>query len=89
MEDSQDYSVAEIRENPTKAKSCRPVSLLYPAVEKLEKLLLPDIVEHSGNPSYQHGFKKLHFIVTALNQLNSDIAVGFTYQKPVRRTTIL
>ena len=50
--------------------SYRPVSLLCPAIKILERLILPTLTEHLPIPDHQHGFRKQHSTVTALNDLN-------------------
>ena len=71
------------------SKSYRPVSLLCPAIKILERLLLPILTEQLSIPDHQHGFRKLHSTVTALHDLNHDIAGGFNEKKPPHRTVLL
>ena len=69
--------------------SYRPVSLLCPGVKILERLLLPTLQEHLPIPDFQHGFRKKHSTVSALNELNQDISGGFNQKKPANRTLLL
>ena len=69
--------------------SYRPVSLLCPAIKILERLILPTLTEHLPIPDHQHGFRKQHSTVTALNDLNQAISSGFNKKKPPDRTILL
>ena len=67
--------------------SCRPVSLLCPAVKTLESLLLLSITEHLPPETHQHGFRPGHSTVSALLHLSSSIADDFN-QKPLANRTV-
>jgi hypothetical protein len=71
--------------------SYRPVSLLCPAIKILERLLLPTLTENLEVPVFQHGFRKNHSTVTALNEFNSQVANGFNEKRSKRpdRTVLL
>ena len=69
--------------------SYRPVSLLSPAIKTLERLLLPTLTDHLPVPDIQHGFRKNHSTITALNDFNQAIAGGFNKKKPADRTILL
>ena len=69
--------------------SYRPVSLLCPAIKILERLLFPTLQENLPIPNFQHGFRKKHSTVSALNELNLDISEGFNKKKPPNRTVLL
>ena len=56
--------------------SYRPVSLLYPAIKILERIILPTLTENLPVPDIQHGFRSQHSTVTALNDFNQSIAGG-------------
>ena len=75
--------------DPSDSKSYRPVSLLCPAIKILERLILPVLNENLPIPNFQHGFRAQHSTVTALNNLNIDIADGFNEKKPPARTVLL
>ena len=75
--------------DPAESKSYRPVSLLCPAAKILERLILPELTEHLPIPNFQHGFRKNHSTVSALNDLNQDITRGFNQKKPADRTVLL
>ena len=74
---------------PDESKSYRPVSLLSPAAKVLEKLILPELDKELPIPDFQHGFRKKHSTVSALNDLNLDIVSGFNQKKPAHRTVLL
>ena len=71
--------------------SYRPVSLLCPAIKILERLLLPTLTEKLEVPVFQHGFRKSHSTVTALNEFNTQVATGFNQTRSKRpdRTVLL
>ena len=71
------------------SNSYRPVSLLCPAIKVLERLILPTLTDHLPVPPVQHGFRKNHSTVTALNDFNQAIADGFNQKKPAGRTILL
>ena len=75
--------------DPAISSSYRPVSLLCPAIKILERLILPDLQTHLPIPDFQHGFRPKHSTVSALNDLNQDIAAGFNKSKPPHRTILL
>ena len=66
--------------------SYRPISLLCPAANVMEALLLPTINSLLLPSADQHGFRPIHTITSALLQLTSDIATGFNQRKPTHRT---
>jgi len=71
------------------ATSHRPVSLLCPPIKILERLILPIMTEHLPVPEFQHGFRKDHSTLTALNEFNDDITNGFNKKAPPERTVLL
>jgi len=71
------------------SNSYRPVSLLCPAIKILERLILPTMTEHLPIPDFQHGFRKNHSTITALNEFNDDITNGFNQKVPPDRTVLL
>ena len=73
----------------SESKSYRPVSLLCPAIKVLERLILPTLDENLPVPDYQHGFRKFHSTVTALNEFNLNVTNGFTKKLPRPDRTVL
>ena len=71
------------------SNSYRPVSLLCPAIKILERLILPTMTEHLPIPDFQHGFRKNHSTLTALNEFNDDVTNGFNQKIPPDRTVLL
>ena len=71
------------------SSSYRPVSLLCPGIKILERLLLPTLTNHLPVPDHQHGFRKAHSTVSALNDFNQRVADGFNKKKPPDRTVLL
>ena len=71
--------------------SYRPVSLLCPAIKILERLLLPTLTEKLEVPVFQHGFRKDHSTVTALNDFNLQVSNGFNEKRSTKpdRTVLL
>ena len=71
--------------------SYRPVSLLCPAIKILERLLLPTLTDNLEVPDFQHGFRKNHSTVSALNEFNDQVATGFNQKASTRpdRTVLL
>ncbi len=71
--------------------SYRPVSLLCPAIKILERLLLPTLTNNLNIPVFQHGFRKDHSTVTALNDFNIQISNGFNEKASIKpdRTVLL
>ena len=67
-------------------KNWRPISLLCPAVEMLEKLLLPKILTHIP---FQHGFRTKHSTCTVLSTITSDIVADFSIKKQTHRTVLV
>ena len=65
------------------------MTLLCPAIKILERLLLPLLDEHLEVPAFQHGFRAAHATVSALHDLNAEIATGFNRRKPMGRTALL
>ena len=66
-----------------------PVSLLCPGIKILERLLLPTLTNHLPVPDHQHGFRKAHSTISALNDFNQRVADGFNKKKPPDRTVLL
>ena len=62
------------------------ISLLCPAANVMDALLLPTINSHLLPSADQHGFRPGHSTTSALLQLTSDIATGFNQRKPLHRT---
>ncbi|KAH7696225.1 hypothetical protein AAVH_36707, partial [Aphelenchoides avenae] len=75
--------------DPSQSTSYRPVSLLCPAAKVLEALLLPSVTEHMRPASHQHGFRPLHSTTSALLEITSDVATGFSQRKPAERTVLV
>ena len=71
------------------SNSYRPVSLLCPAIKIMERLILPTMSEHLPVPEFQHGFRKDHSTITALNEFTDDITNGFNKKIPPDRTVLL
>ena len=66
--------------------SYQPISLICPVVKVLESLFLPSINKYLIPAQDQHGFRREHSPTSALQQLTTDIAVGFNQRKPPDRT---
>ena len=75
--------------DPADSKSYRPVSLLCPAIKILERLALPMLNSHLKIPSFQHGFRKNHSTITALNDFNEQVCDGFNKKQPPDRTLLV
>jgi hypothetical protein len=60
-----------------------------PAIKIMERLILPTLDEHLDVPDIQHGFRRQHSTVTALNDFNQHISSGFNKKKPPDRTVLL
>jgi hypothetical protein len=75
--------------DPQDSNSYRPVSLLCPAIKILERLILPALSESLEIPVFQHGFRKNHSTVSALNDFNDQVASGFSKKRPPDRTVLL
>ena len=75
--------------DPQDSNSYRPVSLLCPAIKILERLILPTLTESLEVPVFQHGFRKNHSTVSALNDFNEQVASGFCKKRPPDRTVLL
>ena len=75
--------------NPQESNSYRPVSLLCPAIKILERLILPTLNNSLNIPVFQHGFRKNHSTVSALNDFNDQVASGFNKNRPPDRTVLL
>ena len=65
--------------------SYRPISLLCPAANVLEYLILPTINKYLQPAPDQHGFSPDHSTTSALLQMTTDIAMGFNQRKPPDR----
>ena len=63
-----------------------PISLLCPATNVLEALILPSINEFLSPAKDQHGFKPRYSTTPALLQLTTDIETCFNQRKPTHRT---
>ena len=70
-------------------KSYWPISLLSPAAKILEKLLYPEISAAVDLQDHQHGFRKKHSTVTALQEVNHHITTGLNRTAPVDRTVLV
>jgi hypothetical protein len=66
--------------------SYRPISLLSPLAKTLEKIILPHLTDNVPNISSQHGFKKKHSTITALQEINHIITSGLNKKPPPDRT---
>ena len=66
--------------------SYRPISLICPAAKVLESLFLPTINKYLIPAQDQHGFRREHSTTSTMQQLTTDIAVGFNQRKPPDRT---
>jgi len=51
----------------------------------MERLILPVLDENLQVPDYQHGFRKFHSTVTALNDFNIKVTDGFNKKPPLTR----
>lgn len=60
--------------------SHRPISLLSPVAKLLEKLILPTMNEHLQPASHQHGFRKNHSTVTALQRIQHQREWTWTHR---------
>ena len=69
-------------------KNCRPISLLCPAAEMPEKLLLQKMLTHINFHPTQHGLRPNHSTCTALSTMTADIAFGFSRKKPTHPTVL-
>ncbi len=74
--------------DPSDSKSYRPVSLLCPAIKILERLILPTLDEHLPIPDFQHGFRKSHSTISALNDFNQQVTFGLNQKRPPERTIL-
>ena len=71
------------------SKSHRPISLLCPASKILEKCLLPTIQKHLKCKQHQHGFRRNHSTISALNEISAAITDGFNKKPPAERTLLV
>ena len=68
----------------------RPISLLYPAANTLEKNSCGQKIQsHITFHPAQYGFRLKHSTCTALSSITSDIATGYSRKKPAHRTVIV
>ena len=67
-------------------KNKQPISLLAPPVKILESIILKPLTESINLADHQHGFRKKHSTVTALNEFSDHVTKGLNQQKPVERT---
>ena len=70
-------------------KSYRPITLLSPAIKILERIILPDIAAAVPLAEHQHGFRKGHSTITAVNEITNHISIGLNKKKPVDRTVLV
>ena len=70
----------------SQGKSFHPISLLCPAAEVLEALILPSLNNHLQLADHQYGFRASRSTTSALLRLTTDIAEGFNEKKPPSRT---
>ena len=77
------------KKDPQESNSYRPVSLLCPAIKIMERLILPTLTDSLDIPVFQHGFRKNHSTVSALNDFNDQVANGFNKNRPPDRTVLL
>ncbi|KAF2349810.1 Reverse transcriptase domain [Trinorchestia longiramus] len=82
-------TIPEPGKPPSLSSSYRPISLIYPAVKVLERLLLPHLTGAIPLSDSQHGFRPLHSTTSALLPRSHTIAVGFNQHRPSLRTTIM
>ena len=75
--------------SPDLGPSYRPISLLCPEINVLERLNLPVLSASLASSPSQHGFKARHSTVTALLPLTSNVVRGFNERKPAVRTGLL
>ena len=66
--------------------SYRSISLLCPAANVLQGLILPSINAFLSPAKDQHGFRPRHSTTSALLQLTTDIDTCFNQRKPPHRT---
>ena len=66
----------------------RPISLLCPAANTLEKLLLHKILTHIHFHPAQHGFRPKHSTYTALSTIIADIDADFSRKKLAHKTVL-
>ena len=76
----------ETRQGPSLSTSYRSISILCPAANVMEELLLPPVNNQLLPSTDQHRFRPGHSNTSALLQLTSDIATGFNQRKPIHRT---
>ena len=55
----------------------------------MESCILPILQPHLELAPHQHGFRKQHSTVTALNNICADISTGFNQKKPPLRTLLV
>ena len=72
--------------NSSLGTSYRPISLLCPAAQVIEALMLTTVNTHLLPTFDQHGFRPGHSTTSALLQLTSDVVTGFNQRKPPHRT---
>lgn len=70
----------------SQGKSHRPISLLSPLAKILESIILIPLTESINLANHQHGFRKKHSTVTALNEFSDHVTKGLNKKKPVDRT---
>ena len=71
------------------SKSYRPISFLCPASKILEKCLLPSTQKHLKCKQRQHGFRRNHSTISALNEISAAITDGFNKKPPAERTLLV
>ena len=65
----------------------RPISLLCPAANVLEFVILPTINKYLQPATEQHGFRPDHSTTSVLLKLTTDIVMGFNQRNPPDRTS--
>merc|ERR1712074_137405 len=73
----------------TQGSSYRPISLLFPTIKVLERLVLPHLQTGFNFAETQHGFRAARSTITALLPITEAVARGFNQPKPPTRTTIM
>ena len=70
-------------------KNWRPISILCPAANALEKLLLSKTLTHIPFHYAKHGFRPKHSTYTGLSTTTADIAAGFSRKQPAYRRVLV
>lgn len=69
--------------------SYRPIALISPLANILERILLQHMMDGLPVIPNQHGFKPGHSTTTALLEIASTIVEGFNKPKPPKRTIVI